>query len=252
MVPAAEWPAPPNNMNRNFFMIRKISLFSLILVALIAVAAGCSDIKREPGRVYMPDMAYSRAYETYSVTQAESDSLFSKYGAHFSNTPVPGTVKRGAMFPFLLTKDAAGDSTNYVASKAVRNPLTAMDTVEAERLYLVNCAICHGPKLDGNGPLYKDGQGPFSAAPANLTGKAQYTSMPEGQMYYSVTYGKNKMGSYASQLNTQQRWMVIAYIKSKQAAGKAGATTATATPAAAPAAPAGTSAAKDSTKAGTK
>ena len=36
-------------------------------------------------------------------------------------------------------------------------------------------------------------------------------------MYYSVTYGKNKMGSYASQLDTQQRWMVIAYIKSKQA-----------------------------------
>ena len=40
--------------------------------------------------------------------------------------------------------------------------------------------------------------------------------MPEGQMFYSVTYGKNKMGSYASQLNTKQRWMVIAYIKSKQ------------------------------------
>jgi len=44
--------------------------------------------------------------------------------------------------------------------------------------------------------------------------------MPEGQMFYSVTYGKNKMGSYASQLNTKQRWMVIAYIKSKQSAGK--------------------------------
>ena len=48
--------------------------------------------------------------------------------------------------------------------------------------------------------------------------------MPEGQMFYSATYGKNKMGSYASQLNTEQRWMVIAYIKSKQAAasGEAG------------------------------
>ena len=26
----------------------------------------CSDVKRERGREYMPDMAYSRAYETYS------------------------------------------------------------------------------------------------------------------------------------------------------------------------------------------
>jgi hypothetical protein len=53
-----------------------------------------------------------------------------------------------------------------------------------------------------------------------LVGKAQYENMPEGQMFYSATYGKNKMGSYASQLNTKQRWMVIAYIKSKQGAGK--------------------------------
>jgi hypothetical protein len=41
-------------------------------------------------------------------------------------------------------------------------------------------------------------------------------------MFYSVTYGKNKMGSYASQLNTEQRWMVIDYIKAKQAASKSG------------------------------
>ncbi len=32
------------------------------------------------------------------------------------------------------------------------------------------------------------------------------------------------MGSYASQINTRQRWMVIAYIKSKQAAAKSGGT----------------------------
>jgi mono/diheme cytochrome c family protein len=89
---------------------------------------------------------------------------------------------------------------------------------EANRLYLVNCGICHGTKLDGNGPLYRGGDGPFPAKPATLVGDAKYEAMPEGQMYYSVTYGKNKMGSYASQLDTRQRWMVIAYIKSKQAA----------------------------------
>jgi hypothetical protein len=37
--------------------------------------------------------------------------------------------------------------------------------------------------------------------------------MPEGQMFYSVTYGKNMMGPYASQLSRKQRWMVIRYIK---------------------------------------
>jgi mono/diheme cytochrome c family protein len=144
-----------------------------------------------------------------------------KRGIHFSNVPVPGTIKRGELLPFLLAKDSPTSAANYLASRLVKNPLTSMDTVEAERLYLVNCAICHGAKLDGNGPLYKGGDGPYPVAPANLASGPLYVFMAEGQMYYSVTYGKNKMGSYASQLNTEQRWMVIAYIKSKQAAATA-------------------------------
>lgn len=199
--------------------MKKILILSSIIVAGGAIFTGCSDVQRDPGRVYMPDMGYSRAYETYATTEEQKAELL-KQGIHFSNTPVPGTIKRGELFPFLLAKDAPGDSVNYVASKTVKNPLTTMDTVEAERLYLVNCAICHGPNLDGNGPLYRGGEGPFPAAPAQFIGKAQYMDMPAGQMFYSVTYGKNKMGSYASQLNTKQRWMVIAYIKSKQEASK--------------------------------
>jgi mono/diheme cytochrome c family protein len=113
-----------------------------------------------------------------------------------------------------------------VASKQIKNPVTDLSPgqmIEAERLFLVNCAICHGSKLDGNGPLYRGGDGPYPAKPATLVGDAKYEHMPEGQMFYSVTYGKNKMGSYASQLDSRQRWMVIDYIKSKQAGAKGGA-----------------------------
>lgn len=201
--------------------MKKVVISSFVIFTAATIFTGCSDVQREPGKIYMPDMTYSRAYETYATTEEQKAELL-KQGIHFSNTPVEGTIKRGELFPFLIPKDAPGDSTHYVASKQVKNPLTSIDTVEAERLYLVNCGICHGPKLDGNGPLYRGGDGPFPAAPAQFIGKAQYMDMPEGQMFYSVTYGKNKMGSYASQLNTRQRWMVIAYIKSKQQASKSG------------------------------
>jgi cytochrome c1 len=199
-------------------LTKKIYIISLLLVSVIIVAS-CNDVKRKPGRVYMPDMAYSRAYETYSVTAEQKEALL-KQGIHYSNIPVAGTVKRGELFPFALAKDKEGDTTNYVASKQIKNPVTELSPgqmIEAERLFLVNCAICHGSKLDGNGPLYRGGDGPYPAKPATLVGDAKYEHMPEGQMFYSVTYGKNKMGSYASQLDTRQRWMVIAYIKSRQA-----------------------------------
>lgn len=192
--------------------MKKLSIISFVTAALFIMAVGCNNVKRTPGRAYMPDMSASRAYETYSTNPIFVD--------HQTNRePVAGTVKRGETYPFHIAKDEMGDTANYYASRAVRNPLPQMDDVqmkEAERLFLINCAICHGPKLDGNGPLYNGGDGPYPAKPATLVGDAKYENMPEGQMYYSTTYGKNLMGSYASQLEPKQRWMVIAYIKSKQ------------------------------------
>ncbi|MCA6498090.1 MAG: cytochrome c [Chitinophagaceae bacterium] len=199
---------------------------SFLLLASALVLVSCSDVKRQPGTVYMPDMAYSRAYESY----ADYSNLAQK-NINYTGTPVAGTIARGEDLPFHIPMDAPGDTTNYTASKAVKNPvvsLTDVERKEAERLYLINCGICHGANLNGNGPLYKGGDGPYPAKPATLVGDAKYEAMPDGQMFYSLAYGKNLMGSYASQLSRKQRWMVIKYIKDKQQEGKAAATDTTA------------------------
>jgi mono/diheme cytochrome c family protein len=127
------------------------------------------------------------------------------------------------MFPYTLKNDSA----DYAASQAVKNPLPPLDAkqyLEAARLYLVFCGICHGAKLDGNGPLYNGGNGPFPAAPKNFMSD-EMKKMPEGTYFHAVTYGKGQMGSYASQLSTEQRWMVIHYIKEKQSMGAGADTT---------------------------
>lgn len=192
--------------------MKRLTIVFCGLAAIIIAAAGCSDVKRTPGKVYMPDMAYSRAYETYSSNPVFADG-------RTSQGPVAGTVKRGEEYPVHIEMDKIGDTANYFASRALPNPIDSMsaeDLKETERLYLINCGICHGQKLDGNGPLWKDGDGPYPSKPATLVGDAKYESMPEGQMFYSITYGKNLMGSYASQLSAKQRWQVIHYIKTKQ------------------------------------
>jgi len=191
------------------------------MAAILMLAVSCSDVKRTPGKVYMPDMAYSRAYETYSTNPVFADG-------RTSQAPVTGTVKRGDEFPVHIEKDAIGDTTHYFASRQLPNPiasLTDAELKETERLYLINCGICHGAKLDGNGPLWNNGDGPYPSKPATLVGDSKYESMPEGQMFYSLTYGKNLMGSYASQLSAKQRWQVIHYIKVKQGKIKVAAAT---------------------------
>ena len=205
--------------------MKKIAIIAGFITAGLVITS-CRMGKNDPGKVYMPDMFYSRAYETYAGLDSArftNDTLLAGGKIYYDRMPVAGTVARGEMAAFPLAIDKTGDSTNYVASKSVVNPLpalSAVDYLEAARLYLINCGICHGDKLDGNGPLYKGGDGPYKAAPKNLIGDPVVASMPDGQMFYSITYGKGQMGSYASQLSTRQRWMIVHYVKEKQAMAK--------------------------------
>jgi mono/diheme cytochrome c family protein len=196
--------------------MKKTLIIAGCIVMVLAIS--CNKPRRSPGRAYMPDMAYSTAYETYAPSQERLD--MGKTGAHFTGLPVPGTIARGELSAYkpINVIDSTG---KHAQSAQLVNPLVAgsIDMKEAERLYLVNCAICHGAKLDGNGPLFNQGNGPYGAKPATLVGDAAIEALSEGQIYHVSTYGKNAMGSYASQMSATQRWMVAAYIKSKQGGG---------------------------------
>lgn len=182
------------------------------MLSAAMVFAGCSD-KKKPGSVYMPDMAYSRGYETYAMRDSmkfTSDPA-NRGGSmiYYNGAPASGTVKRGEMFAYTLPNDSAG----YVMSASVKNPIDSLSKdqmAEAARLFNINCAICHGEKGGGNGPLSAK-----IGAIANLT-LPVYVTMADGTMFHSLTYGKNNMGSYASQLTRKQRWEIIHYIRTLQ------------------------------------
>lgn len=183
---------------------------------------GCSGASGDdPGHAYMPDMYYSRAYETYGYNDVggEYDTL-KKRGIFYNAMPVNGTVARGDMISYHLTND----STGLESANSLKSPLDSVvagpdKMKEAERLYLVNCGICHGDKLDGNGPLPAGGA--YIAVPANFMAP-NIKAFPDGHYFYVMTFGIRSMGSYASQLTPEQRWWVLKYIRSKQGPASAG------------------------------
>jgi cytochrome c553 len=184
-----------------------------LLVVAAAASIGLSacnsgGMRRNPGKNYAGDMWFSRAYDYYNQNPNFSDSLTARL-------PVMGTVARGHELPDHMVE---GD-TNAYKSFTTNVKFTDAEITEGKRLFNIQCAICHGTAMDGNGPLYASGK--FAAMPANLVG-GNYLNMSVGQMYAAIKYGKNAMGSYASQLDPHQRWQVIAYIK-KQQAGAGGA-----------------------------
>lgn len=177
----------------------------LVSGSLLLASCNSGGLRRNPGKIYAPDMTYSQAYDPYTENPIFANGLTSQ-------PPVPGTIARGHALPNHLT---ANDTVAYYALQSPYK-FTEMEMTEGKRLYDIHCGVCHGAKLNGNGPLYNDGNGPYAAAPANLQNGPAYITMSIGKMYYAIMYGKNMMGSYASQLNEKQRWQVLAYIKKVQ------------------------------------
>ena len=210
--------------------MKRFNLLAAGLIAVIAMASSCGS-KRQPGRIYMPDMAYSRAYETYAE---RNDSVFTMDAANigkrifYNNLPVSGTVKRGELFPFSVAPSTTlGIDSNALITQtaSIKNPLLPLsktDSAEAGRLFNINCAVCHGAKAEANGPLAPKIGGVKSIVATSPT-------YSDGRIFYVMTYGQNNMGSYASQLDRKQRWMIVHYIRSLEP--KTGATAAMATPA---------------------
>lgn len=188
--------------------------------AMAAAMIGCGGAEgNDPGRAYMPDMYYSRAYETYGYNNIDDYEKLKERGVNYNATPVKGTIARGD-FP---TMNLPANDSGYAMSDSYPNPLANVQLSptqmkEAERIYLINCGICHGSKLDGNGPLWKDGNGPYPAAPRNLLDDYS-KALSDGKMFHAITYGRGQMGSYASQVHPEQRWWIINYIRSKQNGG---------------------------------
>ncbi len=194
----------------------KKNIYISIALFVAIVFMGCGS-NRDRSRIYMPDMTYSRAYETYQVLDSanfitdRTDSANIGHKIFYNAQPVNGTIKRGELFPYTLPNDSNG----YKMSAEVKNPLgplTTADSLETARLFNINCAICHGAEAKGNGPLSTSGK---VGGVANLT-LPNYVSMADGTMFHSITYGKGVMGSYASQLDRKQRWMIVQYIRTLQ------------------------------------
>ncbi len=185
--------------------MKKKYFIGLMVAGVAGVLSSCNSggIRRDPGKNYVPDMVFSRAYDAYTTNPVTKNGLTSQ-------VPVEGTIARGEALPVHLTEK---DTPAYY-NITVPYSFSAKDIEIGKRNFNIYCGICHGTDLDGQGPLYTSGK--FAAMPANLKSGPAYVHMTPGRIYYTIMYGKNMMGPYEAQLNAKQRWQVVAYIKKVQ------------------------------------
>jgi mono/diheme cytochrome c family protein len=212
--------------------MRKQIIKLVPVVVLTLVFASCDRAgKNHTGRIYMPDMTYSNAYETYStseITTPEGNNMSAR-------KPVEGTIPYGyipndpkiktnsALLMSYVIKNhfsydiAKQDAERARAANEIQDPLehSADNLAEGKRLYDINCTPCHGEKGEGNGQLIElpgGGDGPFTSRPQPY--KTLLPPLKDGSIFYTVSYGKNMMGPYGFQLDVKERWQIIHYVKS--------------------------------------
>jgi mono/diheme cytochrome c family protein len=177
------------------------SLFKIVLlIGIMVFFASCRD-NTNPNYQYMPNMYEAVGYETYD----ESDAFKSPTGLKGKEgqlLPV-GVIKRGYV-PY----DYPNTNEGYEAAKAgLKSPMDSLayNPEKAKELYEIYCAICHGETGNGKGKLVER---------EKILGVPSYKDrvINQGSIFHVLTYGINSMGSYANQLNTDERWMVASYV----------------------------------------
>lgn len=178
---------------------------SILISTLSALAlSSCIRDSDQPGREYMPDMAHSVAYDASTLNPVYDNG-------RTNQLPPSGSVAQGKyIYPLNNTPESYEK-----AATQITNPFTFTPeeiSGEGKKLFTVYCAICHGEAGDGAG--YLSSIDKFPPAPSYFM--EPLLSKPDGQRYHTVMYGKGMMGSYATQLNHRERWLVLSYVKSLQ------------------------------------
>lgn len=191
---------------------------------LLVILTSCGRDPEHPGRTFMPDMTYHRSYQAYGPNPFFDDSLAAR-------KPVKGTIPFGA-FPNderIRSNESMLISYRYhhyiedtnegyeMAADLLENPIEFSDQVfnEGKRLYTIFCAICHGDDGKGVGKIVENG-----AYPQVPSFQDRLDLIAEGQMFHSITYGRNLMGSYAGQVSPEERWVLIHYIQKLSGTGR--------------------------------
>lgn len=204
-------------MLRYFF-----AAFLLIVCAVLALAGFRGTRMTHPPLEIFPDMDHQ------PKVQPQHPSNFFADGRG-SQKPVEGTIplgytlenrylqtgaKNGVLGPTGFTNapdyyhtgrigDTYGDGLPVDVNEQLLN--------RGEERYRINCSVCHGLIGAGNGIVTQYGL----VAVANFHDD-RIRTMPDGQIYSTITNGKNTMGAYGPQIAVEDRWAIVAYIRALQ------------------------------------
>ena len=189
-------------------------ILALAVVTVVAVAGKRGALSRRPPIEIFPDMVRQPKLRPQTRNNFFPDQFSSQVA-------VAGTIPRTAplqvgtnlVYPWQDLPVNTGritGTTNFLENNPL--PVTAELLRRGQERFDIHCAACHTRMGDGNSVAKR-----IAAMPvvANLHDK-RIVELPDGEIFNTISYGKNLMQGYAANLDVGDRWAIIAYLRALQ------------------------------------
>jgi len=212
-------------MLRYFFII-----FALLILVVVSLAGFRGQYSKRPPIEIFPDMDHQ------PKVKSQVPSAFFADGRG-NRLPVPGTVPVGYSSPLRdqetgeivkmqgpYKQISFGAMPDYINTGKMGDrwgtgiPIeVTMEVMDRGReRYNISCKVCHGAVGLGNGLATEFGL----AAVANLQ-LERIRVMADGEIFNTITHGKNTMMGYGHNIQVEDRWAIVAYMRAMQLAQNA-------------------------------
>ena len=107
--------------------------------------------------------------------------------------------------------EAPHPATITAEDKARKNPVkfTEVSVDRGRKIFLTQCALCHGPKGDGKGELAAD----MKLNVPNFTKPETLKDRTDGELFTIMGIGQDPMPAQSGRLTDTHRWNLVNYLR---------------------------------------
>lgn len=206
------WNLWSSNIMVNFIKFKNILLPLTGLLFVSSTLVGCRGQKSDKEPILpIQNMVEQTSYGPQSKNDFYNDKMAMR-------PPVEGTIAQGeektnkALF---LGQEQNSTEQNPIWVKTFPVKLDMNIIKKGQNLYNIYCTPCHGKAGNSDGLVTQRAGG--SIRPTNIHDQDK-VNLPVGKIYDVVRNGLNNwnMPGFAAQMNVEDRWAVVAYVRALQ------------------------------------
>jgi len=200
-------------------------LIFFLSTLFILIFAGCYN--NNTGEMEILGFAHL-TLPAFPETGGHAVVVFSEmhYSPAYDDQEGPTIAPPGESVP-VTGREIEYTATEYELLRMTRSSQNSYDYNAAEEIYRVNCSVCHGESLQGDGEVSK--YLTRGASPANLI-EGSAADATEGEIFAWISYGSRTgfalemagqsnptvMPTFNKLLTEEERWHLVKYIMRKQ------------------------------------